>query len=383
MRWGIIGTGYAAQQFINGLRELDDVNIRAVASQSPHRASQFAAQYSIDAFESSYSDLIARQDIDIVYIGAIASLHHALCMECIESGMPVVCEKPFAMNADEAAEIAQASETYGVFCMEAMWSRFIPLHLRLRDLVASGEIGEVMSVSADFGLRQTPRSNPRLFRSDSGGAILDLGVYPTSLAVQYLGEPDHVHWDCVNGRYGPDALDSVNERAVGAFRYKSGALATVAADIVCELPTQATIVGTDGVIQIDTPMYRPDTARLTRSAIPAGAFESTRSGNLGLFNAKQKARRILSAVKRRCWPPYRTIHVGYRGNGYQYQASEAMKCLQDGLVESSIMPLDQSVAVLRTIDQASREGASGQADPQDFQTKTTERASAPPLKVVI
>jgi predicted dehydrogenase len=337
-RWGILGTGYAADQFSLALRQLPNATLAAVGSQSAQRVKQFADRHNVAVRCSSYEELIRSDSVDIVYIGAVAPLHYSLCLTAIAHGKPVLCEKPFAMSAEEAIDIANAATQKGVFCMEAMWSRFLPLMVRVRHMIASGLIGELTSVTADFGLRQTPKTNPRLFsESLGGGATRDLGVYPISIAIEYLGTPERTHLECFRGNSG------VDERVMGVLKFASGASASILADIRCQTPTRASIVGTEGYISIESPMYRPTRAWLTKTKSP----QITR-GNKG----SGKLRQIASKVVQRLLPASQCIHEPYRGNGYHYQAIEVMNCLGRGLLESTVMPLSQSIEVLRVIDMA-------------------------------
>lgn len=337
-RWGILGTGYAADQFTQALSGVSRAEIHSVASQSADRANQFAKRFGIQTSFGSYQELIASDAVDIVYVAAVAPMHRDLCLAAIASGKAVLCEKPFAMNADEASEIADAAGRAGVFCMEAMWSRFIPLMTRVRQTVHDGVIGSVVCTTADFGLRQTPRSSPRLFHPDNGGALRDLGVYPISLAVEYLGPPDSV--DVFLTR-SPEGVDT---RASGVLGYRDGQSAFLLADITTQTPTTATIIGSTGYIEIETPMYRPTRAKLFRTTEPADAIATAKRGS--------RVRRLVSGLKKRLIPSFQTITSGYQGNGYQYQAIEVIRCLDGSLLQSPVMPLSQSVDILKVVDRA-------------------------------
>ena len=356
-RWGIIGTGYAANEFASGLSQLADAEITGVASQTESRAEQFAGKFGVRDHYGSYVELIDRADLDVVYVGTVAPRHHDLCMRAIAAGKAVLCEKPFAMNAQQASEIACAARESGVFCMEAMWSRFVPLMTRVRDFVKDGGIGDVRHVSADFGLRQTPQSNPRLFDAQNGGALRDLGVYPISLAVDLLGFPSSID---IRQQMEPSGADS---RASGVLGYDSGAIATISADIRCQSPTRATIVGTEGFIEIEPPFYRPVVARIHKvpspKPIPSDS-NSRRSGRGRMI--LDRARRIAAAAKRRLLSGAQVIREPYEGNGYQYQAAEVLRCLSAGKTESSTMPLQHTIETLRVIDLAFRMSESD--DPQ-------------------
>ncbi len=310
-----------------------------VGSQSAQRVNAFADRHDVAVRCCSYEELIRSNEVDIVYVGTLAPLHYPLCLSAILHSKPVLCEKPFAMSADEATDVANAAKQNGVFCMEAMWSRFLPLMMRLRLVIEAGEIGELTSIVSDFGLRQTPETIPRLFSEQlGGGALRDLGVYPVSLAIEYLGTPDRFHLECVMGESG------VDERVMGVLRFPSGASASIMADIRSHTPTIASIIGTDGFINIESPMYRPKRAWLTKTRIPQASLTDSGSGRL---------RRIASQIKRRLVPTSQCIKQRYSGNGDHYQALEVMSCLDHGLLESNVMPLNQSIEVMRVVDAAS------------------------------
>ena len=339
-RWGIIGTGFAATQFVNGLAHVQNAEVSVVASRTVDRAKEFASEYSVPTSVGSYEELIKREDVDIVYVGAVASLHHQLCLDCIAHQKPVLCEKPFATSSTQATEIASAARDAKVFCMEAMWTRFIPLMKLVRSLVHDGAIGRIHSVSGDFGIRATAKSHPRLFEPASGGALLDLGVYPVALSVDLMGKPESVSWFC---RHSSDGSPPVIEHASGAFQYANGSTAQVSADILCATPTRATIVGSEGYLEL-TPLYRPTRALLHRAADPETV-------------------NLISKIKRRLGFNVETLRSKCVGNGYQYQAIEAMNCISDGKTESDIMPLEDSVTTLEIIERSNQlENVSGSKD---------------------
>ena len=349
-RWGLLGTGYAAKQFASGLNTLSRANLWSVASRSQSRADSFAQVHGIRKPFGSYEDLIDDPEVNIVYVGTTLPSHHELCLRCIDRGKAVLCEKPFAVSVEQATEIRDAALDRGVFCMEAMWSRFIPLMSLVRRLVLDGAIGEVKSVSGDFGLRQTPQSQPRLFDPVEGGALRDLGVYPISLAVQYLGLPDRVD---IRQVFETSGVDS---RAAGTLHYQSGAVANISADIRCQLPTRATLIGTDEYIEIQPPMYRPTIAHLYRTQLPEPHSSSPQRGALAT-----KLRRVVSGVRSRLLRSYERIQMGYEANGYQYQAAEVMQCLDAGAIQSHVMPLQQSIDVLSVIELAIQNHSDGNA----------------------
>src|SRR5215216_7626821 len=192
-RWGILGTGNIASQFARGLVALDDAELVAVGSRTAESAEAFGERFSAPRRHASYAALASDPDVDAIYIATPHPLHHDNTIMGLEAGKAVLCEKPFAINAGQAQAMIATARERGVFLMEAMWTRFLPHMVRLRELLAAGAIGEVRMLQADFGFRTSFNPQSRLFDPAlGGGALLDVGVYTISFAQMILGEPDRV-----------------------------------------------------------------------------------------------------------------------------------------------------------------------------------------------
>ena len=210
IRWGILGTGRVAGRFAQALRELDDARLLAAGSRRLATAEAFARHHGVERAYGSYAQLAADPDLDIVYVASPHALHREHSLLCLEAGRAVLCEKPFALNATEAREVIASARSRGLFCMEAMWTRFLPAMRRLTELVDAGAIGELRMVTAQLGFPSEPDPSSRLFDPAlGGGALLDLGVYPLALASQLLGRPGR-------GRQRGHARRDRRRRAVGA-----------------------------------------------------------------------------------------------------------------------------------------------------------------------
>ena len=197
--WGIIGPGKIARKFADDLQRLPNARIHAVASTSPERARAFANEYGVAHVFSRYEDIIHCSDLDVVYIATPHVLHCENALMCIEHGIPVLCEKPFAMNSSEARRMVSAARRNRVFLMEALWTRFIPAVDHAFELVAGGEIGDLHTVKSDFGFYMPFEANHRIFnKALGGGSLLDIGIYPALLALFLFGKPDRKHR---RGRY--------------------------------------------------------------------------------------------------------------------------------------------------------------------------------------
>lgn len=310
VRWGILGPGNIANRLAEGVSALPDATVLAVGSRDIQRANAFADKWQIPRRYGSYDDLLADPDVDIVYVSTPHPFHAPCSLMAIEAGKPVMCEKPFTVNAAEAQRVVEAARRKGVFLMEAMWTRFFPLMARLRDIVAGGEIGEVRLVHADFGFRAGFNPEGRLFNpSLAGGGLLDVGVYPISLASMLLGTPNRVSGLATLGETG------VDESAAIALGYPSGALASLTTGVRVTTPHLAIVCGTDGSVNIPSPWWVPERMTVSR----------------GRRSAEYSEPKIAS--------------------GFEYEAEEAGRCLREGLKESPILPLDETVAIVDTMDQ--------------------------------
>jgi predicted dehydrogenase len=310
IRWGILGTGGMARTFTEDLLALPDHAVVAVGSRSAAAARAFGAAYGIERCHGSYPGLAADEDIDVVYVATPQARHLADASLCLRAGRAVLVEKPFAMTAGEAAELAELARRTGRFAMEAMWMRFNPAVQAALGMVTDGVIGEVRAISADFGIDIAGHPRHRLWRPElGGGALLDLGVYPVTLATLVAGRPTRAEAVSVPAPTGVDAQTGI------LLRYPSGAVALLSCSLLDASPGTARIAGSRGQIQLDAPFFRP--ARLTL----------TRAGEEPEVIAKP-----------------------FGGHGYTHQAAEVASCLRDGLTESPTRPLSATVALMQVLD---------------------------------
>lgn len=321
-RWGIAGTGIIANGFAEALGRLPDARLVAVASRSQEKADAFGEKFGVPAGRryGSYEGLAADDGVDLVYVASPQSHHREHTLLFLESGHGVLCEKPFALDAGEAADMVAAARRHGQFLMEAMWSRFLPAYVRLRELVAEGAIGTVLSVDADFGFPFPYDPAHRLFDPAlGGGSLLDLGVYPVSLASMLLGEPDRV---TATGRIGETGVD---EQIAILSGYDSGAFAVAKSSIRSQLACTARIVGTEGHVELPLLMHCPDEFTVqSRGTIERLVLPAARDGD-----GEETA-----------------------GGGLHHQVRHLHERLTAGHSESDIMPLAETVAVMRILDTA-------------------------------
>ena len=350
-RWGILGTGPMAAVFVRDLARLPEARAVAVGSRSAKSAADFAQRLGIDRSFDSYDALLADPEIDVVYIATVNVTHHSLCLRALDAGKPVVCEKPFTLNAAQAREVVARARQRGLFCMEAMWTRFLPAVARLKKLVDDGAIGTPRLFSAQIGYPFVADPAGRQFDPAlGGGALLDVGVYPVSLAFFLFGPPDAAVGRATLSGTGVDETDAI------VLSHPGGRLSVLAATITTATPNEAVVMGTGGQIRLHEPFHRAH--RLTiRTASPIrplarGGGRLARLKRSDLFQALSQ--HVDPLVRSLLGRGGRRIVVRRAGEGYHYQAAEAMRCLHAGQLESPIMPLDETIGVLETLDELRR-----------------------------
>lgn len=311
VRWGILGTGRIAGLFTTGLASAPGAALIAVGSRTRESADRFGEQYGIPHRHPSYADLAADPEVDVIYVATPHPGHKAATLTCIAAGKAVICEKPFALNVGEATEMVEAARDKGAFLMEAMWTRFRPGMVKVREVLDSGAIGDVQLVTANVGWKSQFDSSSRLYAPElGGGALLDGGVYPISFVSMVLGAPSKVVGVAELGG------TQVDEQAAISLLHPSGAVACVGVTIRATPISLATIVGTTGRIQIDHDFHKPATFTV-------------------FVDGKE---------------PESHDYPLTEGNGYQFEAIEVMRCLREGLLESPVMPLDESLTIMQTMD---------------------------------
>ncbi|MEE1797191.1 Gfo/Idh/MocA family oxidoreductase [Streptomyces sp. JV176] len=312
VRWGVLATGGIAERFTSDVRDLPGAEVVAVASRREASAKEFADRFGIPRAYGEWAALVADEEVDVVYVATPHSAHRAAAGLALAAGKPVLCEKAFTLNAREARELVSLARERGVFLMEAMWTYCNPVVLRLAELVRDGAIGEIRTVQADFGL-QGPFPAEHRLRDPAlgGGAVLDLGVYPVSFAHLLLGEPDRVQADAL---LSPEGVDLNTGMLLG---WESGATALLSCSITAGTPATATVTGTTGRIDVPSGFFHADRFVLRRNGSEP---EEITAG------------------------PEATLH------GLQYEAAEVARCLRAGATESPLVPLDGTLAVMRTLD---------------------------------
>jgi dihydrodiol dehydrogenase / D-xylose 1-dehydrogenase (NADP) len=310
IRWGILAPGAIAHSFARGLAAANNAKLLAVGSRSKERAAAFASEHSVTRSYGSYKDLVHDEEIDVIYIANPHNYHKDAAILCLQHDKPVLCEKPFTVNAREAREVVAVARKRNIFIMEAMWTRFLPAMQKVREWIDGGRIGEVRMIDATFSFRAQWDPDGRLLNPAlAGGALLDVGVYVASFAYWVTRrDPVEITSQAHIGETG------VDEQATLLFKYDDGTLAKLACGVRTDTPHTAAVYGTDGWIELPARFWN-GTRAILRSGNETEEFEQP-----------------------------------HRVNGYEYEADEVGECLRSGRPESSVMPLDETVRIIETLD---------------------------------
>jgi predicted dehydrogenase len=308
-RWGIIGTGGIAQTFAEDLMRLDGHIVAAVGSRALTSAQKFATQFPEAVACGSYEELVAA-DVDAVYVATPHPMHYENTLLAMRAGKPVLCEKAFTVNAKEARALVAFAQEQKIPLMEAMWSRFLPHMQQVKEIVSSGDLGEITNIVADHGQFIPNERAARLWEPElGGGALLDLGIYPLTLAHLILGSPISIHAEATLTEKKVDLNTSM------MLRYASGAHALLSCTMASRGSVSAMIVGDKARIEIDGSFYAPTSFRVI-----------TRDGEVTEYPNK------------------------YEGHGLREEAAEFARVVRSGEIESPLMPHSTSVELMEMMD---------------------------------
>jgi len=314
LRWGVLGPGWIAERFVGSLRRSTRQPVVAVASRDLGRAEAFAARWGVDRAHGSYQALVEDPEVDVVYVATPHNAHRPCALLAVEAGRHTLVEKPLALNATEVEELAAAARDHGVFLMEALWTVFLPKFDVLRQVLADGLLGEVRSVLADNGEHFGPEH--RIMRADlAGGPLLDLGTYPVALATMVLGPAERV---LASGQPAPSG---VNGQASILVSHAGGAQSVLHTTLFSDTPTAATIAGTEATATIPGPFYQPGDLRVRFWDGAALDHREPAAGHTALH----------------------------------FQAAHLAAAVHDGLLESPLRPLADSLATIRVVDEVRRQ----------------------------
>ena len=310
-RWGILGTGGIASAFIEDLKRASGHSVVAVGSRTLSKATAFASGISGATAYGSYQELVNDSAVDAIYVATPHPMHLEHTLLAVNAGKPTLCEKPFAISAMQAQSMVDAATRNNVALLEAMWTRYLPHIAQLREILASGVLGEIQIVEADYGQRLADQNIARLLDPAlGGGALLDLGIYPISFAHLILGTPSAITARAVKTDRGVDAQTSA------IFDYANGAQAVINTTMIAQTPCRAVVSGLLGRLEIDGAFYKPAAMRVV-------LFDGTTT-------------------------QYPKTYVG---QGLREQAIEMARVVRAGLLQSPLMPWSETIAVMKTMDE--------------------------------
>jgi predicted dehydrogenase len=312
-RFGIIGPGRIAAKFCDSLQTLSqEAEVYAVGSRDDARAAAFGKRFGATKIYSTYEALATDPNVDVVYIATPHPFHFEQASLCLKNHKAVLCEKPMTVSYKQTLQLVELARKENIFLMEAMWSRFIPANEKMKQLIDEGAIGEIKFMHADFGFIAPPDLNMRTFNMTlGGGAQLDVGVYPMFLALWLLGKPNYVK------AYANLASTGADDNTTALLGFENGAAASIYSSFRAESTKEAVIMGTKGTITIHPAWHKSTSFSLKQ-------------------NGSEKAEHF---------------EFPYKSNGLQFQAAEAIKCLKEGRIESSKMPLNLSLLMAETADE--------------------------------
>ena len=265
----------------------------------------------------SYESLVQNAEIDVIYIATPHNLHNENTLLCLEYNKAVLCEKPFAINSRQAVEMIGVAKERKVFLMEALWTKFHPHFIKMKEMVGEGNLGEIKAVLANFGFKPVPPVPARLFdRALGGGTLMDIGIYNVFMAISVLGKPDHIEAVISPSKTG------VDEQCAVTFRYENGAIAQLFSTFSSNLATEVDICGTEGRIRLTSRFYET-------------------SSTVEYYKDRVDSKEIIPVHKE-------------KGFGYQYEARHVNDCLRKGLIESPIMGFSDTLLLMETLDKIRR-----------------------------
>lgn len=315
INWGILGAGKIAHKFANDLKLVEDAALIAVGSRDDARAKEFASKYQIPKIFTSYEALASDASVDVIYVATPHSFHREHSLICLNHGKAVLCEKAFALNSREVADMVSTARRKKVFLMEAFWTKFLPQFEKVRQMIKDGMIGDIRWIEADFGFISDPPAARLFDPALGGGALLDIGIYPVFLAQTLLGKPRDIQAAIVPFSSGVDRQCSVT------FTYENGAMASLFSTLAADTPVEAVIAGTKGRIEMRNRFH----------------------------NAVGRLFLVLNGEEPKEIEVYRES-----GYGYQFEARHVTECLQKGITESPTMSLDDSIQLMETLDNIRR-----------------------------
>ncbi|HEX5152674.1 MAG TPA: Gfo/Idh/MocA family oxidoreductase [Parafilimonas sp.] len=314
IRWGILGCGRIARKFASDLKFVENATLVASGARNAASADAFAREFAVKNIHHSYESLVKDNEVDVMYVATPHSHHHEHTLLCINNGKAVLCEKAFAINYKQAKEMIDAARAKKVFLMEAVWTKFLQPFNKVKEMIETGELGEVKSVLVNFGFRPLADAPPRLLNpSLGGGTLLDIGIYNVFTALFFLGKPDKIFAEATLTQ------ENIDTQCAITFKYNDGRLAQLFSTFLSDAPTEADIYGTAGRVRLTSRYYTPSTT-------------------IEYFTGRQDTKQIIG------------LNNKEEGFGYQYEARHVGECLEKGLTESPVMTHADTLLIMEILD---------------------------------
>ena len=346
-RWGVFGTGEVARKFALGLRAVEGAEVAWIASRDAGRAARLAAAVGAPRGIGGYAEAAAA-GADAIYVASPPTLHAEHAALAFARGIPALVEKPFAASGADAGAIAEGARAAGVFCMEAMWTRFLPATRGAFAAVRAGEIGAPRMLRGEFCIAASRAGAPTRFDPAlGGGALLDRGVYPLSLAWALFGPPVRATAEIRRGESG------VDEDAAVTLVHAGGEISQLRASLAVTGETGLEVLGEGGALALEGPVFRPWGWRVRRASSGGGGGGG---GRLAALRETPFAQALQRRLSRWRGPRWRRVAAPYAGNGYGHEARALMDHVRAGDPESDVMPLDESVAIVEAMARLLEEG---------------------------
>ena len=315
IKWGIVAPGHIAEKFAADLALAPGAELHAVASRSLDRAQAFAQKFGAAHAYGSYEAMTACPGLDVVYVASPHSGHCGHTLLFLEKNIPVLCEKPLAVNSAQVQRMVEAARCNGVFLMEAIWTRFLPSFEKTLEIIDSQQLGPLKIIRADFGINKAFDPQHRLFDPAlAGGSLLDVGIYPVFLAVQLWGRPTEIKAQALFGPTGTDDLCGM------LLRYPEGRMALLDSAVVADTPTEGFVYGENGHLQLHRRFHEAQSVSLNLNDGTSAHFDTPLTGH-----------------------------------GYFHEILHVQECLRQGRAESPKLPLDFSLELMETLDAIRRE----------------------------
>lgn len=315
--WAILGCGKIAAKFSADLKLLPNAKLYAASARDLARAQEFADQNGFEKAYGCYEEMVADPLVDIVYVATPHSHHHQHTLLCLKNKKAVLCEKAFAINLQEANEMIECARENNTFLMEAFWTGFQPSWKKAMEILNSGSIGAIKIIRSDFAFNAVFDPQKRLYNTDlGGGSLLDIGIYPVYASLATLGKPSEIRTMtdfCSTG---------AEETILMSFRYPGGQMASLSSSFACHSSIETEFWCEKGILKLNRRWFTPTT--------------------VSVWHADTQSEEHIEVEK-------------HEGSGYQFEAAQVMKCLDEGKTESDCMPLSFTADLMETLDRVRKD----------------------------